>query len=644
MPVLLGGARVVAGQPQVLRAAVAAPSPVAQQRLGHAPVQQPPARAAGLLVDELAQLAVGEVVGRLGGASSRTRPRADELVEAVGRLLVAAAARRAHGVEAERAPDHRRGLEQLARGRVRARRRAPRRGRASRAPASPPSASAPRYSATNSGSPSLSAKTRRSSSGRDRARAHELADLRLVEAARASQHRRRSQPAQPVPGRHAVAAPREQQQQRPAAQPPRRGRRARRASPRRRRGRRRRTPTRRDAEHRGDALEQPRLRAGPAHPRRAAGRARASSGAAATRRPAAARGTRGERRRPRAASPSSSTTARRAAPPRPRGSARAQHRPRRPSPSSSRASRDLPIPASPSITASRPSGAGRARARRAARRARRRARRAAARRAARPTGAADRRRAGAGGDERPLAHLLEQRRGLVHRADAELLAERAHAVAVLGERGRAVAVERVEADQLAVRGLVQRVEREPALRVADRACRTRRASRERAHQAPERRAELALQRVGLVHVPGVERRAVAQREALEQLAAEDLDGARRARRRRRPRAPGSAHVDVELRARRAARRCRPRCRPTPRRPPCAAPTACAAARRARARGPGRATAARTAPRASAGARPAPGGRAAPSPCACRTRPARRRGGPAADPAARSRVPAARAPP
>ena len=77
-PVLLGGAGVVAGQAQVLAAAAAGAAAGAQQRLGHAPVQQPPARAAGLLVDELAQLAVGEVVAR---AELAHEPAADELVE-----------------------------------------------------------------------------------------------------------------------------------------------------------------------------------------------------------------------------------------------------------------------------------------------------------------------------------------------------------------------------------------------------------------------------------------------------------------------------------------------------------------------------------------------------------------------------------
>ena len=135
------------------------------------------------------------------------------------------------------------------------------------------------------------------------------------------------------------------------------------------------------------------------------------------------------------------------------------------------------------------------------------------------------RRFGRGGDERSFAHLLEQRRGLVDRAHAELLAERAHALPVLGQRGRPVAVERVEPDQLAMRRLVQRIEREPAPRVADRRA-VLAAFRQRPHQAAEHRAELALQRIGLGDVPRVERGTVADREPLQQVAAEDLDRTR----------------------------------------------------------------------------------------------------------------------
>ena len=88
-------------------------------------------------------------------------------------------------------------------------------------------------------------------------------------------------------------------------------------------------------------------------------------------------------------------------------------------------------------------------------------------------------------------------------AHAELLAERPHAVAVLRERRGAVAVERVQPDQLAVGRLVQRVEREPAARVRGSPA-VLAALGQRPHEPPERRAELALQRVGLAHVPGVE--------------------------------------------------------------------------------------------------------------------------------------------
>jgi len=120
--------------------------------------------------------------------------------------------------------------------------------------------------------------------------------------------------------------------------------------------------------------------------------------------------------------------------------------------------------------------------------------------------------------EGPGLDRVVERARLVHRRDAQLAVEHPHAFAVLAERGGAVARARVEAHELAVRRLVERVDREMALRV------------------PERRAEIAVplrvngepredlgvrasQRVGLGGLPIVELRAVAEREALEQVAA-----------------------------------------------------------------------------------------------------------------------------
>ena len=100
----------------------------------------------------------------------------------------------------------------------------------------------------------------------------------------------------------------------------------------------------------------------------------------------------------------------------------------------------------------------------------------------------------------------------------------------------------------------------------------------------------------------------------------------RGRRRRRARGSGRRRSPATPRARGShGRGSRP---PPPARSPSAASRACAAARRGRARRRAPATAARRARRAGAGARRAPARRAAPSPCACRTPPASRRARPA----------------
>ena len=68
-----------------------------------------------------------------------------------------------------------------------------------------------------------------------------------------------------------------------------------------------------------------------------------------------------------------------------------------------------------------------------------------------------------------FADSAVDRRRLLRRRDAELAVEDANAVAVLGERQGALAARAVEADQPAVRGFVERIEREPAAGVLDRA-------------------------------------------------------------------------------------------------------------------------------------------------------------------------------
>src|SRR5215208_5173436 len=89
-----------------------------------------------------------------------------------------------------------------------------------------------------------------------------------------------------------------------------------------------------------------------------------------------------------------------------------------------------------------------------------------------------------------------------------------------------------------MRGLVQRVEVEPAAREGEVACRF--------DEPREHCAKLALQRVGLRALPVLERRRVAQAEALEQLAAELGDGRRELT--RGGEGPEAVDVDLEPRA------------------------------------------------------------------------------------------------
>ena len=105
----LGRLGVAAGEPEVAGDRRRG----AGERVGGAAVEEAAAREARLLVDERAQPLVPEVVVE---AALADQPAADELLERADGLLLAAAAGGAHGPDVERAPDHGRRGEHLARG------------------------------------------------------------------------------------------------------------------------------------------------------------------------------------------------------------------------------------------------------------------------------------------------------------------------------------------------------------------------------------------------------------------------------------------------------------------------------------------------------------------------------------------------
>ena len=198
---------------------------------------------------------------------------------------------------------------------------------------------------------------------------------------------------------------------------------------------------------------------------------------------------------------------------------------------SSLARRVFPTPASPSITASPPSCAASAWAPSSAESC-----------CSRPTsgssagGAAHSRATGGRSrdcaafgrrGERAVIDRAIERSRLLERCHAELPAERPHARAVLLERSGAITAPCVKADQLAVGGLSQRVEREHAARMRNRSGELA-ASRELPDQALEHRGQLRAESVGRLRLPVVELRAVPQREALQERALEErLRGAQR---------------------------------------------------------------------------------------------------------------------
>ena len=121
-----------------------------------------------------------------------------------------------------------------------------------------------------------------------------------------------------------------------------------------------------------------------------------------------------------------------------------------------------------------------------------------------------------------LEDRVVERRRLVEWPDAELAVEHPHAFAVLLERARAVAGVGEEPDQLPVRGLVERIEGEPAPRSRDRAGVISTCS-EQCSQPVERHRDLAPELLGRQLLPVVELGAVAEPEALEERPAVERD-------------------------------------------------------------------------------------------------------------------------
>src|SRR5215213_9015264 len=123
-----------------------------------------------------------------------------------------------------------------------------------------------------------------------------------------------------------------------------------------------------------------------------------------------------------------------------------------------------------------------------------------------------------GGDwQRPLLHLRIERRRVLERPDAQLLAQRADAAAVLLQGISAVAGPAVEPDQLAMRGFMDGIDLEPPLRMLDGSF-VLATGDERLDQAPEHRPQLSTKALCFGRLPVLEVRAVTHEEALEQLA------------------------------------------------------------------------------------------------------------------------------
>ena len=116
-----------------------------------------------------------------------------------------------------------------------------------------------------------------------------------------------------------------------------------------------------------------------------------------------------------------------------------------------------------------------------------------------------------------------ERRRLFQRGDAELLVHGAHARSVLVDRGAPVPSLRVEAHEGPVRGFVQRVEVEPALGVIGGLVDPTLGG-ERVDETGGGGGQRPTKSLRLAHLPFVERGAVAQREAGQQIASPQRRG------------------------------------------------------------------------------------------------------------------------
>ena len=136
--------------------------------------------------------------------------------------------------------------------------------------------------------------------------------------------------------------------------------------------------------------------------------------------------------------------------------------------------------------------------------------------------------------QRALADRLIELGRLGQRRHPQLARERAHAIAILGERGGAIALRGVDPDQCAVGRLVERVELEPAAGMGE--------LPGRLGQPRQHCGQLASQRVGLATLPVLEGGRIAKPEALEEVAAKALGRGLQPSRR----GVGAEAIDVDL--------------------------------------------------------------------------------------------------
>ncbi len=115
-----------------------------------------------------------------------------------------------------------------------------------------------------------------------------------------------------------------------------------------------------------------------------------------------------------------------------------------------------------------------------------------------------------------------QLRRLSQRFDVEFLLQHAPALLILPQGGRALTRQRIQLHQLAVRGLMQRIDRDPAARVREGGFIVM-LRRESAHQPIERADQLAAQLLGLKERPIVEVATVAQTESGQKILAIKID-------------------------------------------------------------------------------------------------------------------------